>query len=244
METDKRTPVRENSFFQDPQKLTFALGLSSGLAVMAIAGFVVMAVKGGSSSTTSYKNTNTPVVANTGTGSVPDAATVASAIGLDAGKFKSCLDSGKYADRVNKDVTEGGTIGVNGTPSTFVNGTQVVGAVPYAQLKSAIDAALAGTKGTVNVPPINDNDHVIGGKNAKVQVIEYSDFECPFCKQFAPSIEQALQEYGDKIAVVFRHFPLTSIHPLAQKLAEGSECAAELGGKDKFWEFHDANFQV
>src|SRR3989338_8692018 len=82
------------------------------------------------------------------------------------------------------------------------------------------------------------NDHIRGGKNAKVTLIEYSDFECPFCGRFAPTVKQALDEYGDDIRVVYRHFPL-SFHPQAQPAAEASECAAEQG---KFWEFHDGLF--
>lgn len=240
----------EAPFFQNPQKLTFALGLSIGLAVMAIVGFVLVSVKGGlgsGSSTTTFKGTNTnTATAGTGTpgGTQADAVTIAKAIGLDESKFTSCLNSGKYQARVSADMAQAESLGVNGTPTSFVNGTEVTGAVPYAQLKAKIDAALAGTKGPANVPPVTKDDHVIGGKNPKVYIIEYSDFECPYCAAFAPSALQALTEYGDKVALVYRHFPLTSIHPLAQSLAEGSECAVELGGKDKFWEFHDTNFKV
>lgn len=64
-------------------------------------------------------------------------------LGLDKAKFTSCLTSHKYADKVTQDLNEGQAAGVNGTPTTFVNGVAIVGAVPYAQLKAAIDAALA-----------------------------------------------------------------------------------------------------
>lgn len=83
------------------------------------------------------------------------------------------------------------------------------------------------------------NDNIKGGKDAKVTLIEYSDFECPFCGRFEPTVQQALQEYGDDIRVVYRHFPL-SFHAEAQPAAEASECAAEQG---KFWEFHDGLFE-
>lgn len=240
------------SFFQDTQKLTFSLGLVSGLAIMAITGFLIVSVRisGDSSGTTAFKknsNTNT-TAANSNTNSAgttqPDAVTIAKAIGLDEQKFTSCLNSGKYKDRVNKDLSEGSAAGVDGTPTTFVNGTPVSGAQPYSVLKAAIDAAMSGTKGTANVPAVSKDDHVIGGGKPTVYLIEYSDFQCPYCHSYAPTLEQALTEYGSKIALVYRHFPLTSIHPLAEPLAEGSECAVELGGKDKFWTFHDYNFQV
>lgn len=86
---------------------------------------------------------------------------------------------------------------------------------------------------------INSDDHVRGNANAKVTIVEYSDFECPFCGSAFPTVEQVLAEYGDDVRLVYRHFPL-SFHAQAQKAGEASECAAD---QDKFWEFHDTIFQ-
>jgi len=85
-------------------------------------------------------------------------------------------------------------------------------------------------------------DHIRGDKNAKVFVIEYSDFECPFCKRFHPTMQQLFDQYQGKVAWVYRHFPL-SFHPNAEKEAEASECASEQGGNDVFWKYTDKIFE-
>lgn len=95
---------------------------------------------------------------------------------------------------------------------------------------------------TSKMPEVTAEDHIRGNADAKVVMVEYSDFECPFCKSFKPTLDQALSEYGDQVALVYRHYPL-SFHPKAQKSAEASECVAELGGNEAFWTFHDILFE-
>lgn len=90
-------------------------------------------------------------------------------------------------------------------------------------------------------PQVTDKDHIRGSKNAKAILVEYSDFECPYCKQFHPTMQQVTKEYGDKVAWVYRHFPLP-FHQNAEKEAEASECATDLGGNTKFWEYADKIF--
>ncbi|MGD0765383.1 MAG: thioredoxin domain-containing protein [Dehalococcoidia bacterium] len=80
-----------------------------------------------------------------------------------------------------------------------------------------------------------------GPAGAKVTMIEFSDFECPYCERFVTqTLGQILQNYGDKIVFAFRNFPLTSIHPYSEKAAEAGECANDQGA---FWQFHDLMFQ-
>jgi protein-disulfide isomerase len=88
----------------------------------------------------------------------------------------------------------------------------------------------------------NDKDHIRGSLNADVFLIEYSDFQCPFCKSFHPTGNQAVSEYGDKIAWVYRHFPLDTLHSWARPAANASECVAGLGGNDAFWKFAEYVF--
>lgn len=94
-----------------------------------------------------------------------------------------------------------------------------------------------------SVPGVKEDDHVRGSRDASVFIIEYSDFECPFCASFHPTAQQALEEYGDDVAWVYRHFPLDTLHPRARPAAEASECVAELGGNDALWLFADYIFE-
>ena len=84
---------------------------------------------------------------------------------------------------------------------------------------------------------------MLGADNATVTIVEFSDFQCPFCGQFARDTEpQLISEYVDtgKVKFIYKHFPLSQTHQFAQKAAEASECA---GDQSKFWEYHDVLFQ-
>lgn len=94
-----------------------------------------------------------------------------------------------------------------------------------------------------NVAPVDPAvDHIRGPKDAAYTLIEYSDFECPFCKRFYATANQFFAKHPE-VSQVYRHFPLSFHNPGAQKEAEASECAAELGGNKAFWEFHDRIFE-
>lgn len=103
----------------------------------------------------------------------------------------------------------------------------------------------ANAPAQVTVGEITADDHIKGDlETADVVVVEYSDMECPFCKQYHPRLEQLSADFGEKVAWVYRHFPLESLHPKAPREAEAAECAGELGGNDGFWAFLDKVYEV
>ncbi len=96
------------------------------------------------------------------------------------------------------------------------------------------------------VKPVDGEDHILGNPDAPVKLVEFSDFECPFCKRFHLTMKRLMNEYGEdgKVAWVYRHFPLDSLHSKARKEAQAAECANELGGNEAFWAYSDRLFEV
>ncbi|HDO23672.1 MAG TPA: hypothetical protein ENG99_00435 [bacterium] len=94
--------------------------------------------------------------------------------------------------------------------------------------------------------PITKNDHVLGNPDAQLSMIEFSDTECPFCKRFQKTMKQVVDNYGKegKVKWVYRHFPLDTLHSKSRKEAEATECAAELGGNEKFWQYLDRIYEI
>src|SRR5262244_835315 len=87
----------------------------------------------------------------------------------------------------------------------------------------------------------HDPARVRGNPKAPVMIVEFSDYQCPYCHQAEPTVTALLTKYGDKVGLSYRDFPLTAIHPQAMIAAEASRCALEQG---KFWEYHDQLFTV
>lgn len=192
-------------------------------------------------------------------------------IGINDGKFKECLAAGKYTQSVSNDALAGQQAGVSGTPTFYINGRELVGAQPYSVFKSAIDAELKTAQSTspfdsllpqayaqtiedTTLSPIPtptplvrvnvDPGHLPaqGKDNAKVTIVEFSDFQCPYCESFfTTTYAQIKKDYVDtgKVKVFYRHYPLP-FHANAQIAAEAAECANEQG---KFWDFHDILFK-
>jgi protein-disulfide isomerase len=87
--------------------------------------------------------------------------------------------------------------------------------------------------------PIQPEDHIEGSPHARYTLVEYGDYECPACGQLFQTIRQLHKQFGDDVRLVFRHYPLSGIHPHAEQAAEAVEAA---GAQGRFWEMHDLLF--
>ncbi len=196
-------------------------------------------------------------------------------IGLDVGKFKADLDSGKWKQKVDAEMAEGNKIGARGTPSFFVNGKSFVGAQPFEAFKAKIDEELKNADATIkakHVSPAKLYDELMkeakeqvaaapaqgaepapgadvvkvdpgngpskGPANAPVQIVLFSDFQCPFCGRVEPTVSKIMDTYKGKVRLTWRNYPLP-FHQNAMPAAEAAMAAAEQG---KFWEMHDKLF--
>src|SRR4030081_2755589 len=88
--------------------------------------------------------------------------------------------------------------------------------------------------------PVTPRDHILGPANAPVTLVEYGDYECPHCGAAQPIIKLVLEHFGKNIRFVFRHFPLSQVHPSAEAAAESAEFA---GAHRRFWEMHDGIYE-
>lgn len=180
--------------------------------------------------------------------------TYAEELGLEMGEFKKCLNEHKYLQKIKDDVAVGEV--VQGTPTFFVNGKKVeidqtADKSRFDALKRYIDAELAGSplSGETNDLNISDADPQKGKSDAKVTLVEFSDFQCPYCATGGkPALEQVLAAYPDDVKGVWKNYPLdqacnenitSAFHANACAAAEVVMCANEQG---KFWEMHDNLF--
>jgi protein-disulfide isomerase len=101
------------------------------------------------------------------------------------------------------------------------------------------------TDKTSKINPVTADDHIKGSINAPIKIVEFSDFDCPFCSRHHGVMTAIAEKYsGDEVAMVYRQFPLEQLHPQSPAVAMASECVAEIGGNDAFWKFADAYFSA
>lgn len=117
------------------------------------------------------------------------------------------------------------------------------GSIDSKKLKNGDKLEVKELSETRSLSPVIKTEHVRGDlTKAKVAIVEFSDFQCPYCKAMHPNLLSIMENYGTDVALVYRHYPLESIHPLARPSAIASECVAELAGNDGFWKFTDGIF--
>lgn len=134
-----------------------------------------------------------------------------------------------------------------GTPYSIVIGPNGVmadirGAYPYQEVKAIIAGVALGEVASVYTGEINlpgPNDHVYGNPNASITVIEYSDFECPYCKSFHSTMKKIVAESDGNVNWIYRHFPL---HQTSFEKLVAAECVTQVKGNDAFWEYTDLLF--
>ncbi len=181
-----------------------------------------------------------------GQGELPEAIFVdlAAGLGLDGDAFATCMDEQTYMLAIQENVEEARALGADSTPFFFIDGLPIPGAQPYELFDYAVELAKEGTLADAFVPPEPslENVNAIGDPNAPVTIIEYTDYQCPFCSRYVEqSFAQIKEKYVEtgQVYYVFKDFPLTNIHPQAVQAAEATRCAAE---QDAFLPMHDRLF--
>ena len=187
---------------------------------------------------------------------------IATGLGMDGAAYEACLASGRYEDVVQANYDEGLSLGVSGTPAFFINGYPVSGAQPIELFEYAVELAVEGRLAEAysdNPPPAPENNSsgsqaggaaiiseegsfVIGSHDAPITIVEYTDFQCPFCtRHLSDTYPLLLENYIETgvVRYVFKDFPLQSIHPQATIAAEAARCAGDQG---QWLEMHDLLF--
>jgi len=192
---------------------------------------------------------------------------LADKFGLPWANVKAAIDGNKYKTVFGDSQDLATELQARGTPHFFVNGRRLSGAQPFEKFKELIDDRLQVAKAMVakgtpkakvyeeivksgkappppekkEVGPVPADSPFVGGKNAKVVIYEFSDFECPFCSRVEPTMTQIKQEYGNKVKVVWRNLPLP-FHKKADLAAEAAYEVYKQKGDAAFWQYHDKLF--
>ncbi len=194
-------------------------------------------------------------------------------VGLDMAKWKADKESAEVAAVISKDSGYATQVGADGTPSFFLNGKFISGAMPFETFKTVIDeqikkadellkkgvkhdklyqalvdenvkASDAQAAGGPSAEPKFEvqagNSPAMGPRSAPVTIVEWSDFQCPFCSRVEPTLKQVMAAYGNKVRLVWKNQPLP-FHPNAMPAAEAAMAAYEQGN-DKFWQMHERLF--
>ena len=186
----------------------------------------------------------------------------AASLDLDAEAFGQCFGSSATYETVGQQLQRGIDLGVNGTPTFFVNNKLISGAQAASIFTEVIAAELAGSPTSIDEysdavrliasreppafailaeAPDFAGAPIEGSPDARVVIVEFSDFQCPFCQRwYYNALPEIRQFIGDEVAIAFLHFPIAQLHPNAPAVHVAAQCASEQG---KFWEMHDLLFE-
>ncbi len=170
-------------------------------------------------------------------------------LGLNMAAFQDALDTHAFRPIIERDLAEAKGLGVTTTPTLFVNGRRLAGPQGYASLGAVIESVLAGIPESQRVQDeivapgpaqaINlEHAPAKGPATAPISLVEFTDFECPFCAAVAPTVKQLLAAYPSQVRLAFKHYPL----PMHKEAALAHEAAMAASEQGKFWEMHDALF--
>jgi protein-disulfide isomerase len=182
---------------------------------------------------------------------------------INESELNACVDSGDFEERVLRDVRAAEGFGFTGTPASVLLDTQTgntviaSGAYPFEILKEVVNRMLTEVVNEGDVMyqdddlgisfavsklegvGMVDDDHIRGNPGARIALIEYSDPDCQFCASFHGVVLRLLNEFENDLVWVYRHFPLSAIHPIALRKTIIAECAASFGGENAFWAIMD-----
>jgi protein-disulfide isomerase len=188
-------------------------------------------------------------------------------LGLNVDKVKDAIKTQKYKKEIDADADLGDDLQASGTPHFFINGRRLVGAQPYEKFQKIIDEEITKAKDLLSkgTPQKDLYETMIkdgkgapeaekkqmpsiagapskGNKNAKVTIVEFSDFQCPFCSRAEDAVNEVMKNYGEKVNFVWRNLPLP-MHPEAPLAAQAAQEAFKQKGPDAFWKMHDLLYQ-
>jgi protein-disulfide isomerase len=185
-------------------------------------------------------------------------------LGLDEASFESCQNELRYSEEIKADIDHAISRGVRSTPSFFLNNQPLIGAQPLGAFDQAIATVIGGEtiaaapqeqqvqESPLQPPPTKPEPvtidmknvaAVLGEPNAPVTIVEFTDYQCPFCLKYAQETLPSMiadQVATGEVYYVLKDLPLESIHPSARAAAKAARCAGE---QDKYWEMHDALFE-
>ena len=184
----------------------------------------------------------------------------AAGLDLDTDAYDMCLDEGETAEAVSESAQEGAALGLNGTPAFTIGEGQLFGALPFEQFQDAFEIVLAG--GSLPTPTPQPTQDIVeveapmldvevgdapvnGDPDAPITIIEFTDYQCPYCGAYAKeTYPVVVEDYIDtgRVRYVFLDFPLKNIHPDAVTAAQAAHCARDQGGDEAYFKMHDIIF--